>query len=75
VLANEKAYGQVYNISGSKYVTFDGIAKACAKAGGFATPEIVHYNPKDFDFGKKKAFPLRDQVRILSLASPVSSKY
>lgn len=31
VLKNEKAYGQVYNISGSKYVTFDGIAKACAK--------------------------------------------
>lgn len=31
VLKNERAYGQVYNISGSKYVTFDGIAKACAK--------------------------------------------
>jgi nucleoside-diphosphate-sugar epimerase len=68
VLANEKAYGQVYNISGSKYVTFDGIAKACAKAGGFATPEIVHYNPKDFDFGKKKAFPLRDQHFFTSIA-------
>jgi len=61
VLKNDKAYGQVYNISGSKYVTFDGIAKACAKAGGFPEPQIVHYNPKDFDFGKKKAFPLRDQ--------------
>lgn len=61
VLANEKAYGQIYNISGAKYVTFDGIAKACALAGGFPEPQIVHYNPKDFDFGKKKAFPLRDQ--------------
>jgi hypothetical protein len=32
------------------------------QAGGFPEPEIVHYNPKDFDFGKKKAFPFRDQV-------------
>lgn len=61
VLGNPKASKQVYNISGAKYVTFDGLAKACAKAGGFPEPEIVHYNPKDFDFGKKKAFPFRDQ--------------
>ena len=32
------------------------------QAGGFPEPELVHYNPKDFDFGKKKAFPFRDQV-------------
>ncbi|XP_020100046.1 chloroplast stem-loop binding protein of 41 kDa b, chloroplastic isoform X2 [Ananas comosus] len=62
VLGNSKASRQVYNISGSKYVTFDGLAKACAKAAGFPEPEIVHYNPKEFDFGKKKAFPFRDQV-------------
>jgi UDP-glucose 4-epimerase len=43
VLANEKAYGQVYNISGSKYVTFDGIAKACAKV----CPAIRSY-PENF---------------------------
>ena len=42
-------------------MTFDGIAKACAKAAGAPEPELVHYNPKDFDFGGKKAFPLRDQ--------------
>jgi len=61
VLCNPKASKQVYNISGSKYVTFDGLAKACAEAGGFPVPEIVHYDAKDFDFGKKKAFPFRDQ--------------
>ncbi|VFQ92338.1 unnamed protein product [Cuscuta campestris] len=61
VLGNEKAKGQVINISGEKYVTFDGFARACARAGGFPEPEIVHYNPKKFDFGKKKAFPFRDQ--------------
>ncbi|KAM7273994.1 hypothetical protein ACFE04_028658 [Oxalis oulophora] len=61
VLGNEKASKQVYNIAGEKYVTFDGLARACAKAGGFPEPELVHYNPKEFDFGKKKAFPFRDQ--------------
>ncbi|KAE8818810.1 chloroplast stem-loop binding protein of 41 kDa b, chloroplastic [Hordeum vulgare] len=61
VLGNPKASKQVYKISDSKYVTFDGIARACAKAGGFPEPEIIHYNPKDFDFGKKKAFPFRDR--------------
>lgn len=38
-----------------RYVTFDGIAKACAKAGGFPEPELVHFNPKDFDFGALRA--------------------
>ncbi|KAL0412886.1 UNVERIFIED_CONTAM: Chloroplast stem-loop binding protein of b, chloroplastic [Sesamum radiatum] len=61
VLGNEKASREVFNISGEKYVTFDGLAKACAKAAGFPEPEIVHYNPKEFDFGKKKPFPFRDQ--------------
>lgn len=31
VLGNEKASKQVFNISGEKYVTFNGLAKACAK--------------------------------------------
>lgn len=31
VLGNEKASKQVYNISGDRYVTFDGLARACAK--------------------------------------------
>ncbi|KAJ0610882.1 putative NAD(P)-binding domain superfamily [Helianthus annuus] len=61
VLGNAKASKQVYNISGDRYVTFDGLARACAKAGGFPEPELIHYNPKEFDFGKKKAFPFRDQ--------------
>ncbi|KAG8369052.1 hypothetical protein BUALT_Bualt15G0110200 [Buddleja alternifolia] len=61
VLGNEKASKEVFNIAGEKYVTFDGLAKACAKAAGFPEPEIIHYNPKEFDFGKKKPFPFRDQ--------------
>lgn len=61
VLGNPKASKEIFNISGDKYVTFDGLARACAKAGGFPEPEIIHYNPKEFDFGKKKPFPFRDQ--------------
>ncbi len=63
VLDNEKSIGQIYNISGERYVTFDGLAKACAIAVGKSPDEvnIVHYDPKQFDFGKKKAFPLRMQ--------------
>lgn len=63
VLGNPHALGQIYNISGDRYVTFDGLAKAAAIAAGKSAEDlkIVHYNPKDFDFGKKKAFPLRPQ--------------
>ncbi|PRW59559.1 chloroplast stem-loop-binding [Chlorella sorokiniana] len=61
ILGNPRAARQVYNISGERFVTFDGLAKACAQAMGFREPELVHYNPKDFDFGKAKAFPMRDQ--------------
>ncbi|KAL1564430.1 Chloroplast stem-loop binding protein of 41 kDa b, chloroplastic [Salvia divinorum] len=67
VLGNPKASKEVFNISGDKYVTFDGLARACAKAGGFPEPEIVHYNPKEFDFGKKKPFPFRDQHFFASI--------
>uniref|UniRef100_A0A5B7A383 NAD-dependent epimerase/dehydratase domain-containing protein n=1 Tax=Davidia involucrata TaxID=16924 RepID=A0A5B7A383_DAVIN len=67
VLGNEKASKQVFNISGEKYVTFDGLARACAKAAGFPEPKIIHYNPKEFDFGKKKAFPFRDQHFFASI--------
>ena len=63
VLGNETAIGQIYNISGEKAVTFDGLARACAVAAGKdpATLKIVHYDPKAFDFGKAKAFPMRVQ--------------
>jgi UDP-glucose 4-epimerase len=62
-LGNQKAVGQIYNVSGDRYVTFDGLARACAIAAG-KSPEnrqILHYDPKKFDFGKRKAFPFRLQ--------------
>ena len=63
VLGNAQAIGQIYNISGERAVTFDGLAKACAIATGKSPNDIqiVHYDPGQFDFGKRKAFPMRVQ--------------
>jgi nucleoside-diphosphate-sugar epimerase len=62
VIGNEKAKGQIYNISGDRYVTFDGLAASCAEAIGKSNEvKIVHYDPTQFDFGKRKAFPIRVQ--------------
>ena len=63
VLGNDQAIGQIYNISGEKAVTFDGLARGCAVAIGKDpnTIKIVRYDPKAFDFGKQKAFPMRVQ--------------
>ncbi len=63
VVGNPRTVGEVYNISGDRFVTFDGLARACAAAVGKSPDEvkIVHYDPKKFDFGKRKAFPLRMQ--------------
>lgn len=69
ILGNAAAIGQIYNISGEKAVTFDGLAQACALAAG-KSPEalnIVHYDPKKFDFGKAKAFPMRVQHFFTSI--------
>ena len=35
VLGNPKASQQIFNISGAKFVTFDGLARACAKVTRF----------------------------------------
>lgn len=63
ILDNETAIGKIYNISGDRYVTFDGLAYACAEAAGKSPDKIkvVHYDSSKFDFGKRKAFPMRQQ--------------
>ncbi|MHC0063662.1 NAD-dependent epimerase/dehydratase family protein [Nostoc sp. UIC 10890] len=63
ILGNKQAIGQIYNISGDRFVTFDGLARASAVAAGKSPDavKIVHYDPKKFDFGKRKAFPMRVQ--------------
>ena len=63
VLGNDKATGEIYNVSGDRFVTFDGLARICAQAAGLSPEDLhlVHYDPKQFDFGKRKAFPIRTQ--------------
>jgi len=60
-IGNPAVKGQVYNLSGEEYVTFNGMAKVCAEAAGAPPPRIVHYDPKAVrvpeDF--PKAFPFR----------------
>jgi nucleoside-diphosphate-sugar epimerase len=69
VLGNQTAVGEIYNISGDRYITFDGLARSCAMAAGKSpdTIKLVHYDPKQFDFGKRKAFPLRVQHFFASI--------
>ena len=52
--------GKVYNVQNTQAVTFDGVAQMAAKVMG-KTVELIHYTPKDYDFGKNKAFPMRPQ--------------
>lgn len=58
---NEAAMGQVFNVQDNRSITFDGVVELCAKVAGKPVPEIVHYDPSQFNFGKKKAFPFRPQ--------------
>jgi nucleoside-diphosphate-sugar epimerase len=69
VLGRSQAIDRIYNVSDSRFVTFDGLAKLCAAAAGKSPSdlEIVHYNPKEFDFGKQKAFPFRLQHFFTSI--------
>jgi UDP-glucose 4-epimerase len=74
VLGNSKVVRQIYNVSGDRFVTFDGLARACAVAAGKSPDEIkiVHYDPKKFDFGKRKAFPLRTQHFFASVNKAIT---
>ncbi|MBW4683712.1 MAG: NAD-dependent epimerase/dehydratase family protein [Komarekiella atlantica HA4396-MV6] len=74
VLDNEQAVGQIYNVSGDRFVTFDGLARASAVAAGKSPDavKIVHYDPKKFDFGKRKAFPMRVQHFFASVNKAIT---
>ncbi len=69
VLGNPQTIGETYNISDMRYVTYKGIAEACAKAMGKDPTklEFVFYDPQKFDFGKQKAFPFRLQHFFCSI--------
>ncbi len=74
VLGNEKAIGEIYNVSDTRYVTFKGLTIQCAIAAG-KNPEnlkFAYYQPQDFDFGKKKGFPLRMQHFFTSVERAIA---
>ncbi|AES92737.2 transmembrane amino acid transporter family protein [Medicago truncatula] len=51
------------SVTPSKSSKVAAVDEPSAGADGFPEPEIIDYNPKDFDFGKKKSFSFRDQVK------------
>jgi nucleoside-diphosphate-sugar epimerase len=67
VLGNDRAKGQIYNVSGDRYITFSGLAQMCGEAIG-KEARLVYFDPKQFDFGKRKAFPLRTQHFFAAIA-------
>jgi UDP-glucose 4-epimerase len=56
-------------------VTFESLTKLCAAAMGSdfdaSKLDIKFYDPKMFDFGEKKAFPMRGQHFFCSGSQPV----
>ncbi len=74
VMQEKRAIGEIYNISDLRYVTYQGLARACAIAAGKSPDQLTFcfYNPKDFDFGKQKAFPFRLQHFFASIDKAMS---
>lgn len=61
IIGREHCKGQVYNIQDKQSVTFEGLAKLCGQAMGKDKIDIKLYDKNMFDFGEKKAFPMREQ--------------
>ena len=58
VPGNSSAVKQHFNVVSERYITFDGIVKAVAKALG-KEPKIVHYDPEKAGLKKGEGFPFR----------------
>lgn len=62
VLDNERTLGEIYNISDVRYVTFLGLAKACATVAGKPNyDKFVFFDSKKINLDRRKGFPLRNQ--------------
>lgn len=42
-------------------MSFEGLARLCGKAAGVKDVDMKLYDKRMFDFGDKKAFPMREQ--------------
>jgi nucleoside-diphosphate-sugar epimerase len=73
VLENELALGEIYNISDMRYVTFLGLAKACATVAGKPDyDKFVFFDSHKVNLGKRKGFPLRNQHFFASVDKALS---
>jgi nucleoside-diphosphate-sugar epimerase len=73
VMDTDLAVGEIYNISDVRFVTFIGLARACAMAVGKENYDrFVFYDAKRFGGGKRKAFPLRVQHFFTSVEKALS---
>lgn len=61
--------GKIYNIQDEQSITFEGLSKICGNVMNKKNDEIniKLYNKSDFDFGKLKAFPMREQHFFCSI--------
>lgn len=69
VIGRDKAKGQVYNIQDDQSVSFTGLAQLCGQAMGLSAEaiKVQLYDKKQYDFGEKKAFPMREQHFFCSI--------
>lgn len=58
VPGNDIAIGRHFNLCSDRCISFDGIAKAVAKAAG-KEARIVHYDPSKMNLAKGEGFPFR----------------
>eukprot|EP00595_Chromulina_sp_UTEXLB2642_P000009 CAMPEP_0196762020 /NCGR_PEP_ID=MMETSP1095-20130614/1353_1 /TAXON_ID=96789 ORGANISM="Chromulina nebulosa, Strain UTEXLB2642" /NCGR_SAMPLE_ID=MMETSP1095 /ASSEMBLY_ACC=CAM_ASM_000446 /LENGTH=329 /DNA_ID=CAMNT_0042112239 /DNA_START=73 /DNA_END=1059 /DNA_ORIENTATION=+ len=73
IIGRDVAKGKVYNIQDEQSVTFEGLAKLCGQAAGISPSDVKVklYNKNNFDFGEKKAFPLREQHFFCSISEAI----
>lgn len=72
VLANLTAYGQIYNISGKRYVTFDGLAFACAEAMGGTRTGAGALRSQVYGLWQEEGFPIQTPALLASIDKAVS---
>lgn len=75
VIGRDHCKGQIYNIQDKQSVSFESLAFLCTEAMGKdpkTALDIKYYDKSAFDFGNKKAFPMREQHFFCNIDKAVS---
>jgi len=69
IIGRSQCKGQIYNIQDAQSASFEGLALLCGEAMGLKKEniQIKLYEKKQFDFGEKKNFPMREQHFFCSI--------